>query len=157
MQSELPEDAGVRDGRAQWELGGWLQPQTPIALDTLTLSIRLQSTLYEGIRTEGRCCHELSVIRRRRCPLLDSTEPQCIRSPVDQAKQSTSWDGIMGRFVAGCPRGTCILIYMGANNQYEPRRSNAIHLLYLATKESMQHYSGLAAILKHSMRIMICS
>ena len=51
----------------------------------------------------------------------------------------------------------CILIYLGADDQYDPRRSNSIHYLYLATKESMQHYLVLAAILKQSMRIIICS
>ena len=148
----------MRDERAQWELGGWLQSQTRITAWCLTLGIRFQSALYEGIRTEWRCCHELCVVRRRCCPLLDSTGPRSfIGSPIDQAKQSTSWDGVMGRFVAGCQCGTCILIYMGANNQYEPRRSNSIYHLYLAMKESMQHSLALAAILKQSMHITICS
>jgi len=62
MRNELLEDAGVRDERAEWELGGWLQPQAPIALDTLTLSIRLQSALYKGIRAERRCHHGLCII-----------------------------------------------------------------------------------------------
>ncbi|KAI9571049.1 hypothetical protein HD554DRAFT_2238808 [Boletus coccyginus] len=43
MQSKLPGHAGVRDERAEWELGRWLQPQACIILGTLTLSIRLQT------------------------------------------------------------------------------------------------------------------
>jgi len=126
MRSELPEDVSVCDERAEWELGGWLQPQTCIILGALTSSIRLQSTLYEDIRAERRCRHGLYVMRRCCCPLLYSTEPRTsIVSPVDQAKQSTSWDGIMGGFVAGCQRGTCnLIIYMGTDDQSEPRRSN---------------------------------
>ena len=62
MENELPKDAGVRDKRAEWELGGWLQPQTPIARSILTVSIRLQIALYEGIRTERRRRHGLCII-----------------------------------------------------------------------------------------------
>jgi len=32
MQNELPEDTGVRDERAEWQLGGWFWPQTLIVL-----------------------------------------------------------------------------------------------------------------------------
>jgi len=76
MQNELAEDAVVRDERAEWELGEWLQPQAPVALGTLTLGVRLQSALYEDIRTEGRCRHGLCVIRRRCRPFLCSSEPR---------------------------------------------------------------------------------
>ena len=63
MENELPGDAGVRDERAKWELGGWPQPQTPIVLWILTLSIRLQSALYQGVRTERGCRYGLCVIQ----------------------------------------------------------------------------------------------
>ncbi|KAI9449372.1 hypothetical protein HD554DRAFT_2331399 [Boletus coccyginus] len=45
MQIKLPEDGGVCDEQAEWELSGWLQPQICITgtLGALTLSIRLQS------------------------------------------------------------------------------------------------------------------
>jgi len=103
MQNELAEDAVVCDERVEWELGEWLQPQTPVALGTLRLGIRLQSALYEGIRTEGRCCYGLRVIRRRGHLFLCSSEPRSfIGRPFDRAKQSTSWDWIMGRFIGGC-------------------------------------------------------
>jgi len=157
MQNKLPEDFGVHDEQAGWELGGWLQLQTPVAHDTLTLTIRLQSTLYKRIRTERRCRHGLCVIRRRCCPLLYGSKPRSfIGRPLDEAKQGTSWEWIMARFIGGCRRSTCILIYIGATNQYGPRRSNSIHHLQLATKGSTLHYLALTATLKRSMRITIC-
>jgi len=158
MQKELLEHTGAYDERAEWELGGWLQPQISITLGAMTLGIRLQSALYEDIRTKRRYRNGLCVIQRRRCPLLYGTEPRSfIGSPIDQAEQSKSWVRIMGQFVAGCQRSTCILIYIGAGNRYDPRRSNSTHHLYLATKENMQHYLALAAIVKQSMRITVCS
>ena len=147
----------MHDERAGWEVGGRLQLQTPVAHGTLTLSIRLQSALCEGIRTEWRRRHGFCVMRRRCCPLLYGSKPRSfIGRPLDEAKQSTSWEWIMGRFVGGCRRSTCVLIYIGATNQYDPRRSNSIHHLQLATKESMQHYLALTATLKQSMRITVC-
>jgi len=158
MQNELPEDASVHDEQAEWELGGWFQPQTRIALGILTVSIRLQSTVYEGIRTKRRCRHGLCIIRGRCCPLFYSTEPRSsIGRPLDKAKQSTSWEWIMGRFLAGCQRSTCILIHTGISDQHDPRQSNSIHHFYLATKAGMQHCLALTATMKQIMRITICS
>ncbi|KAI9571745.1 hypothetical protein HD554DRAFT_2326879 [Boletus coccyginus] len=52
MENELPEDAGVRDEQAEWELGGWLQPQTRIARSILTAleqngDVAMDSASYE--------------------------------------------------------------------------------------------------------------
>ena len=53
MQNALPEDAGVRDERAEWELGGWLQPQTPIVLGMLTLVSDFKARCMKALEQNG--------------------------------------------------------------------------------------------------------